>query len=89
MALGAQPAQIGGLIARQTMGMTAAGTITGLGAAVAAAPAIRSLLYEVSPQDPKSFVAGMIFVVLTAAAGTILPVVRATRVDPMVALRHE
>jgi len=89
MALGAQPAHIGKLIARQTLAMTAAGIISGLGAALAAGHAIRSLLYGISPQDPKSLLAAMIFVALTAAAGTVFPAVRAACVDPMVALRYE
>jgi ABC-type antimicrobial peptide transport system permease subunit len=89
MALGAQPMQIGKLIAGQTLGMTAAGTMLGLGAALAAGHALRSLLYGISPQDPRSLIAAMIFVALIAAAGTILPAIRATRVDPMVALRYE
>jgi ABC-type antimicrobial peptide transport system permease subunit len=69
--------------------MTAAGIIAGLGAAFAAGHAIHSLLYGISPQDPKSLIAAVIFVALTAAAGTIFPAVRAARVDPMVALRYE
>jgi len=89
MALGAQPTHIGKLIARQTLAMTAAGIILGLGSALAAGHAIRSLLYGISPQDPKSLIGAVIFVALTAAAGMIFPAVRATRVDPMVALRHE
>jgi len=89
MALGAQPAQVGKLIARQTLAMTVVGIITGLVAAFAVAPAIRSLLYAVSPQDPRSLVAAVILVALTVAAGTIFPALRATRVDPMVALRYE
>ncbi len=89
MALGAEPAQIGKLIARQTFAMTVVGIISGLVAAFAVAPAIRSLLYAVSPQDPRSLVAAAILVALTVAAGTIFPAVRATRVEPMVALRYE
>ncbi len=89
MALGAQPSQIGKLIARQTLVMMGTGIIAGLGAAFAAGHAIRSLLYGVSPQDPKSLIAAVIFVALTAAAGTIIPAVRAARVDPMVARRYE
>jgi hypothetical protein len=89
MALGAQPSQIGKLIARQTLIMMGAGIIAGLGAAFAVGHAIRSLLYGISPQDPKSLIAAVIFVALTAAAGTIIPAVHAARVDPMVALRYE
>jgi predicted permease len=89
MALGAQPTHIGKLIARQTLVMTAVGIVVGLGAALAAGYAIQSLLYGISPQDPESLIAAIIFVALTAAAGTVFPVIRATRVDPMVALRYE
>jgi ABC-type lipoprotein release transport system permease subunit len=64
-------------------------TVRDHGAALAAGTAIRSLLYGISPQDPKSLIIAMIFVALTAAAGTIFPAVRAARVDPMVALRYE
>lgn len=80
---------IGKLIARETVAMTAAGIIFGLAAAFAVAPAIRSLLYGISPQDPKSLIAAVILVALTAAAGTIFPAVRAIRIDPIVALRYE
>ena len=89
MALGAQPLHIGKLIAGQTLAMTAVGVAMGLAGALIAGPGIRSLLYGISPQDPKSFVAAMIFMALTAAGATILPAVRATAVDPMVALRYE
>jgi predicted permease len=89
MALGAQPTQIGKLIAGSTLIMTTTGIVIGLGAAFAAGHAIQSLLYGISPQDPESLIAAIIFVGLTSAAGTILPVIRATRVDPMVALRYE
>jgi putative ABC transport system permease protein len=89
MALGAQPAHIGKLIAGQTLAMTAAGVAMGLAGALMAGPGIRPLLYGISPQDPKSLAAAMMFVALTAVVATILPTVRATRVDPMVALRYE
>jgi predicted permease len=89
MALGAQPAQIGELIARQTLSMTAVGVTLGLGGALMAGPGIRSLLYGISPQDPRSLIAAVVLVFLTAALGTIIPALRATRVDPMVALRYE
>jgi predicted permease len=89
MALGAQPTQIGKLIAGSTLATTTTGIMVGLAAAFAAGHAIQSLLYGISPQDPESLIAAIIFVALTAAAGTIFPVIRATRVDPMVALRYE
>ena len=89
MALGAVPAQIRDLIARQTLIMTVAGVTLGLMGALIAGPGIRALLYGISPQDPRSLTATVAFVVLTAALATILPTVRATKVDPMVALRYE
>ena len=89
MALGAQPAQIGELIARQTLSMTAVGVTLGLGGALMAGPGIRSLLYGISPQDPRSLIPAVALVSLTTALATIIPALRATRVDPMVALRYE
>jgi ABC-type antimicrobial peptide transport system permease subunit len=89
MALGAQPAQIGELIARQTLSMTAVGVTLGLGGALMAGPGIRSLLYGISPQDPRSLIPAVALVSLTTALATIISALRATRVDPMVALRYE
>ena len=89
LALGAQPAQIGELITRQTLSMTAVGVTLGLGGALMAGPATRSLLYGISAQDPRSLIAAVLLVSFTAALGTIIPALRATRVDPMVALRYE
>jgi predicted permease len=89
MALGARPAQIGELIARQTLIMTTVGVGLGLAGALLVGPGIRALLYGVSPQDPRSLVAAVVFMVLTAAMATTLPARRATKVDPMVALRYE
>ena len=89
MALGAQPVQIGNLIAKQTLIMTVVGVTLGLVGALLAGPGIRALLYGISPQDPKSLCAAMMFVALAALLATVLPAVRATKVDPMVALRHE
>jgi predicted permease len=89
IALGAQSVDVLELIARQTLAMTAVGIMLGVGAALVAGPGIRSLLYGVSPQDPKSLVAAGMFVVLVAALATVFPAIRATRVDPMAALRYE
>jgi ABC-type antimicrobial peptide transport system permease subunit len=89
MALGAQPAQVGKLIARQTVVMGIIGIICGLGATLAIGPLIRSLLYAVSPLDPVSIAAAVLLVVATAAAGTAIPALRATHIDPMEALRYE
>ena len=89
MALGAQPVHIGKLLSGQTLAMTGVGVTLGVAGALIAGHGIRSMLYGVSPQDPKSLAAAMLFVALTAGVATLLPAIRATRVDPMVALRYE
>ncbi len=89
MALGARPVHIAKLIAGQTLAMMTPGTVLGLGAALVAGPGIRSLLYGISPQDPKSLAAATIFVVVVAAVATALPAVRATHTGPSETLRHE
>ena len=89
MALGAQPAQVAKLIAGQTSVMAATGIIAGLAAAVLVGPAMRLLLYGISPQDPIALAAAAIFVVLIAIAATIGPAVTAVQIQPAETLRIE
>jgi predicted permease len=89
MALGARPRHIAELIGGQTLIVMAVGAAAGLGFALMAAPAIRSLLYGISPEDPKSLAAAILFVMLTVALATLFPVVRAVRMEPAQALREE
>jgi predicted permease len=88
MAVGARPADIGGMIGRQSLLLVAAGVIAGLVAAWRTAPVIRSLLYGVTPADEVSLAGAALFVLLVAAAATAIPVARATRVEPASALRE-
>ena len=69
--------------------MLVGGLVLGLGAAVAAAQWMRSLLYGVRPSDPNSLAAAAIFVALVAAVAIAIPVARATHIEPAVALRQE
>jgi ABC-type antimicrobial peptide transport system permease subunit len=89
MAVGASRLHIGKLIADQTLAMMTVGVAMGLGGALIVAPGIRSLFYGVSPHDPKSLLTAIAFLALTAAVSTIVPAIRAMKVDPMVALRYE
>jgi predicted permease len=89
MALGAQSSNVAGLIMRQTFAMAAIGIVAGLAAAMITGPAMRSLLYGVSANDPNSFIAAAFFVAVIAAAATALPVLEATRVQPAETLRAE
>jgi predicted permease len=89
MALGARRSEILGMVIRQGMWLTGGGALAGLAAALALSRLVRSQLFQVSPFDPLTF--GLTAVVLIAAelAACFVPAQRATRVDPMEALRHE
>jgi predicted permease len=89
MAMGAQRGHVLQLVAREGMTVALAGIGVGLIAAFAASRVIASLLYGVQAHDLTTFavVAGVLTVVATAAC--IVPAVRATRIDPIVALRYE
>ena len=89
MALGAQPAQIAKLIAGQTFAMTIVGVGAGLAAAWLSGPAVRSLLYSISPQDPTALTAAGIFVGLMAIVATIGPAWEAVQIQPAETLRME
>jgi predicted permease len=89
MALGARRSEILGMVIRQGMWLTGGGALAGLAAALAFSRLLRSQLFQVSPFDPLTF--GLTAVVLIAAEllACCIPAQRATRVDPMEALRHE
>jgi putative ABC transport system permease protein len=89
LALGASRTSIAELIGRQTLGMTMAGLVLGLAAAAGLAWWMRALLFEVRPFAIPVYAA--VCVILTAAIvlATVLPARRATRVDPLIALRTE
>jgi len=89
MALGAHPGHIVTMVLRQGMGETALGVTAGLAAALALTGAIEKLLFKIEPTDPLTF-AGVVAVLASSAfAACWIPARRATRVDPMVALRYE
>jgi len=89
MALGAQHHQVVALILRQALRLVALGLLLGLATAAGVAQLLRSLLFAVRPLDPLVFggVAALFAVIALLAAW--LPARRASRVDPLVALRAE
>jgi putative ABC transport system permease protein len=89
MALGAQPGDVSRLIVRQGLTLVLAGAAIGLVGALALSRWIGSLLFEVKPTDPLTFIAVTILLLGTAFAACYIPGRRAMRVDPMVALRYE
>jgi predicted permease len=88
MALGAQARDVLRLILKQGMGLAVGGAITGLFAAFLAARLVSGLLYGISPKDPLTFavVGGVLLTVAFLAC--YIPARRATRIDPLTALRH-
>jgi ABC-type antimicrobial peptide transport system permease subunit len=89
VALGARGAQLQWLVVRHGVGLTAAGVAIGLAIAAAVTQGMRTLLYQVAPIDPVTFVAVPVLVLLTAAAAAWLPAVRASRADPCQVLRTD
>ena len=89
VALGAQADQVLGLILREGMRLAVIGLAIGVAGAVALTRVLRTQLYEVSPTDPTTFAGIVIILATVAAIASWLPARRASRVDPMVALRNE
>ena len=89
LALGAGRRQILQLIVGQGVALATIGIVFGCVLAAAAMPAARSLLYKVSPFDPLTFSAVAVFLGSIAFLASFLPARRATRVDPVIALRGE
>ncbi|MGC2388737.1 MAG: FtsX-like permease family protein, partial [Candidatus Acidiferrum sp.] len=89
VALGARPGNIIRLVVRQGMELTGIGIVVGLIGAAALTRVMTSLLFGVSSTDALTFVAVPAMLAAVALAATVIPAWRATRVDPMVALREE
>jgi len=89
IALGAQRADVLGIVLKEGLKLTAAGAVLGLAAAFALTRLLGSLLYNVSTTDPYVFALGTALLVAVAVAACYIPARRAMRVDPIVALRYE
>ena len=87
MALGAQPSDIVWLVAKSTGGVALVGLVAGVPAAVAAARAMRSLLFEVSVLDATSLLGALTVLAVALAAACVTPSLRAAHVDPTITLR--
>jgi predicted permease len=89
MALGAGAPAVLRLVLGQGMLTTAIGLVTGIAGALVLTRAMQSLLFGVSPTDPITLLAVALLLGLAALLASYIPARRATKVDPMVALRHE
>jgi ABC-type antimicrobial peptide transport system permease subunit len=88
IALGAQASRVISMILRETLGLVAAGLVLGALLAYAAAYVIDSRLYGVAPQDPATLWLAAGLLLLVALIASYLPAHRASRVEPIAALRR-
>lgn len=89
MALGARPGELLRMLLGSGMKLTAAGLVVGLGGAFAAAQVMTSMLFGVTPQDPRTFVSVAVLIGAVAGFATYVPARRAMRIEPIQALREE
>ena len=89
MALGATRSKLVTLVLREAMTMVIVGVLAGIPIAIAVSRGMRTLLFEVTPVDPLSLITTALVLTFVASLAAFLPARRATKVDPMVALRYE
>jgi len=89
VALGAKPAQIIGMVVGQNLRVVGLGLMLGLACALPATRLLRGLLFQVGPNDPATFVAIGVTLMLVAVLASYLPARRGTRVDPAVTLKAD
>jgi ABC-type antimicrobial peptide transport system permease subunit len=89
MALGAGPRAVLKLVLARGVRLSAIGAVIGLAGSLALAPLIRSLLFEVRPEDPATFIGVFIALAVVSAAAAAIPAVRASRANPSAVLRSE
>jgi putative ABC transport system permease protein len=88
MALGADVRIVTGTVLRQAVAVALAGVAVGLTGALGLTRILRSLLFEVHPNDPLTLVAAATVLVLVTGIAAWLPARRASRIDPVIALRE-
>jgi len=89
MALGARPGAVVSMVVSQAIRLAGAGVLVGLVAAFMVSQLIAGMLFQISPTDPWTFAVIGVLMTVTALVAAAMPARRASRVDPIVALRSE
>jgi predicted permease len=89
LALGAQRARVRAMILRESAWLTLVGITVGLTAALALGRLVKSMLYGLSPTDPVSLAGAGLLLLAVALTASWIPAARASRIEPMEALRHD
>jgi predicted permease len=89
MAIGAERFEVLRMILREATVLTVTGLVIGTGLALAAAQAAKSLLFGLKPRDPLTLVMAVVTLCAVAALASFLPAYRASKLDPLAALRYE
>lgn len=89
MAIGAGPSQVRAAVLRQSLMLTSTGAVIGLLGAAIVTRYLESMLFELTPLDPSTFFFVAALFLLVALFAAYVPAARASRVDPLVALRHD
>jgi ABC-type antimicrobial peptide transport system permease subunit len=89
LALGASSSDVRRLVLLEGLWVATLGASIGLAGAMIAGPTLRSLLFEIDPLDPAAIVVAAIVVIGASTVACCIPAVKASRVDPLVALRAE
>jgi ABC-type antimicrobial peptide transport system permease subunit len=89
MALGARRANVMALVLREGMLLVAIGLMVGIPLALAGTRLVHSFLFGLKSTDPLSLIAVVLLLGIVAAVAGFIPARRASRIDPMVALRYE
>jgi putative ABC transport system permease protein len=88
LAMGAQPASIVGLLLTQGLRLLGIGAVIGLTGALVGTQYIEAQLFGVTATDPVTFVSGCVVLAIAGVTASVVPALRATRIDPIVALRR-
>ena len=89
LAMGASPSRIVGMIFAKAVGLSVISAAVGLAGGFVLSRAIASFLYEVRPTDPVIYAAACAIALAIALAASIVPAVKAARLDPVMTLKYE